>query len=210
MSVAPFDVWSALGATTWTFGDGTTQAAAAVTHTYKKAGTFTVAVTALDALSNPTRATRSITITALPAISRLRLSPTTFRAAGSSPSVKNAATRTSTRVSYTLSLASTVRFTIQRATGGRRTGTHCATATKRNRSRKRCTRYVRLQGGFSRRRSAGTDRFTFTGRLNQRQLQPGRYRLRATPTAATRTGATATAHFTIRRRVRSVIEMAGL
>lgn len=92
--------------------------------------------------------------------------------------MKAAAERAGTRVSYTLNVAATVRFTIERAGRGR---------------------FVRVGGSFSRSRAAGADRFTFTGRVARRALKPGRYRLVATPTAKGRTGAPIRALFGIVR-----------
>ncbi len=72
-SVSPFDVWSALGATSWSFGDGGSASAAAATHAYAAAGTYQVTVTAADALGNATSATGTVTVAA---------APTTVTAAG--------------------------------------------------------------------------------------------------------------------------------
>ncbi len=44
-------------------------------------------------------------------------------------------------------------------------------------------RTVPFPGSFTRNRGAGTDRFTFSGRIGGRALKPGRYRLLATPGA---------------------------
>jgi PKD domain len=62
-SVSPFDIWSALGATTWSFGDGASASGTSVSHSYAKGGTYTVAVTSLDALGNSSSAQATITIT---------------------------------------------------------------------------------------------------------------------------------------------------
>jgi hypothetical protein len=67
-SVSPFDVWSAVGATTWSFGDGSGAGGTGVTHTYTAPGTYTVTASALDALRNGTSAGGRVTITAAPAI----------------------------------------------------------------------------------------------------------------------------------------------
>jgi hypothetical protein len=61
-SVSPFDVWSPLGTTSWTFGDGTGATGDAVGHTYESKGTFTVTVTATDALGNTSTATGTVDI----------------------------------------------------------------------------------------------------------------------------------------------------
>jgi hypothetical protein len=202
MSVAPLDVWSALGETTWSFGDGATASGPAVRHTYTLVGDFPVGISALDALANAGTATRTIRIVAPPPvpplrISALRVSPTAFRPAGSGGAVQAARTRTGTRVSYALDRPATVRFRVERVAGGRRVGGRCVAGTSTNRGHKSCARYAFMVGSFSRHARAGTDHFTFTGRLALRALKPGRYRLRATPTAAGRTARAATASLRI-------------
>jgi hypothetical protein len=61
-SVAPFDVWSAIGPISWTFGDGAAAAGAAVKHTFGWPGTYTVTMTAADSLGNSSGAIRRIEI----------------------------------------------------------------------------------------------------------------------------------------------------
>ena len=63
-SVSPLDVWSALGTTTWNFGDGATATGAAVSHQFAAEGAKTVTVTAADALNQTTTRTGTITVTA--------------------------------------------------------------------------------------------------------------------------------------------------
>jgi hypothetical protein len=65
-SVSPFDIWSSLGATSWSFGDGGVALGAAVSHTYASAGTYTVGVTGSDALGNTTSASGAIAIEPAP------------------------------------------------------------------------------------------------------------------------------------------------
>jgi len=51
--VAPFDVWSSLaGPPRWSFGDGGTARGTAVTHKYANVGSYTVRVSAADAVGN--------------------------------------------------------------------------------------------------------------------------------------------------------------
>ena len=199
LSVSPLDVWSALGATSWSFGDGGTAGGTTPTHTFTTPGTFTVGVSSADVLGNTTTASRTITIapaappgtaqqTPLAAVSRLRLSPSAFRVG-----------RTGTRVSYMLNVAAKVRFTVKRAAIGRRVGRSCVKPTKRNSARKACTRHVAVAGTITRTRNAGSDRFTFTGKLAGRSLARGRYQLLATPTANGKTGKSAKAGFRIIR-----------
>jgi streptogramin lyase len=61
-SVSPLDVWSALGTTKWSFGDGSSATGTSVTHGYAAAGRYTVMVESEDALGNRTTNTATITI----------------------------------------------------------------------------------------------------------------------------------------------------
>lgn len=61
-SVAPFDVWSAIGPIGWSFDDGTGADGAAVTHTFKSLGPHTVTVSSSDLLGNATSLTGSVTV----------------------------------------------------------------------------------------------------------------------------------------------------
>ncbi|HEX5925045.1 MAG TPA: PKD domain-containing protein [Baekduia sp.] len=62
--VSPLDVWSALGTTTWDFGDGATATGTTPTHQYATAGDKTVTVSATDALGHATTRTTTLTVTA--------------------------------------------------------------------------------------------------------------------------------------------------
>jgi hypothetical protein len=130
-------------------------------------------------------------------VAELHLSPATFRAARSGPSASTATTGIATRVSYTLNIAASARFTVQRATSGRTAGGRCVKPTTSNRTHTSCTRYVAVSGSFTRTRPAGADRFTFTGRLAGHPLTPGRYRLVATPNANGHAGTSSRANFRI-------------
>jgi hypothetical protein len=105
----------------------------------------------------------------------LALGSSRFAAAPSGPSIARAAIGTT--VSYRLSEAASVTFTVERSAPGRKVGRRCVKPSRRNRSRPRCTRYVRLRGSFTHRGQAGRNSFKFTGRLAGRKLRPGRYRL---------------------------------
>jgi hypothetical protein len=114
--------------------------------------------------------------TVAPRFLSFALSPTRFAAFRSGPSVRRARTR-STRVSYRLSEAATVTFRVQRVLPGRRVRGRCVRPTRADRTRPRCRRYRTLRGSFSRRSTAGLNRFRFSGRLAGRRLRPGSYRL---------------------------------
>jgi hypothetical protein len=64
VSVSPFDVWSALGGISWSFGDGGSAGGARAAHTYAKPGTYEVTVSAADVLGNTTSAVGTVAITA--------------------------------------------------------------------------------------------------------------------------------------------------
>lgn len=66
-SVAPVDVFSAVGTVNWDFGDGGRGTGAQATHAYSRPGTYTVSVEASDSLGNLSRATGTVTIAAPPA-----------------------------------------------------------------------------------------------------------------------------------------------
>jgi hypothetical protein len=116
-----------------------------------------------------------------PALGPLALSPKSFRAARSGPTI---AKLTGSRVSYVLSEAAAVSFRVERARPGRRSGRRCVRPRRSNRSRRRCTRFVLLRGSFTHGGKAATNSFRFRGRLRGRRLRPGRYRLRGVATDA--------------------------
>jgi hypothetical protein len=111
-----------------------------------------------------------------PDVTGLALSPTRFRLGGALPS--GAAVKTGTTIRFTISEAATVRLRFRRAASGRRVGGRCVKPTRRNRSRRRCTRMVPVRGSVSLPVQAGARRIKFAGRLSaRRRLRPGRYQL---------------------------------
>ncbi len=101
-------------------------------------------------------------------------SPTAFRAAASGPSESPAGP--GARISYTLSRASNVVFTVQRRLAGRRAGKRCVAPRPSNRRARACARTRRL-GAFRVQGTAGLNRLRFSGRINGRRLAPGAYQL---------------------------------
>jgi hypothetical protein len=61
-SVTTGDLFSAVASTTWSFGDGASGEGGTLSHTYAKSGTYTVTVTATDAVGNATSASRQVTV----------------------------------------------------------------------------------------------------------------------------------------------------
>jgi hypothetical protein len=152
--------------------------------------------------------TRSFTTLALPPplphvsidqISGLSITPSTFAAAPSGPTVLAAKRRTyGALVSYTDSQPATTTFTVQRPAAGRRAGRNCVKPSKRNRKRKRCTRYLSV-GSFTHADGAGANHFRFTGRLGGHKLKSAKYRLRAIPRNIAGTGRAAYTQFRVKR-----------
>jgi hypothetical protein len=137
---------------------------------------------------------------AIASVSGYGLSRSTFAAASKGPSAQAAAkkrkrkkAKVGTTVSYTLNEAATVTFTVQRRTTGRKVKkkgkkARCVARTRKNRRKRKCTRYVKLKGSFTQAGKAGKNRFKFSGRLRSRKLKPGRYKLIATPSAGGQKG----------------------
>lgn len=114
---------------------------------------------------------------ARPAITGFTLSPRTFRAATSGPSL--ARVKSGTSAVLRLSIAADVRFSVEKAA--------------------RKGRFKAIKGSFALKGKAGKNRFRFSGRLGGETLAPGTYRLVATPRAAGVNGRSATVTFKVRR-----------
>jgi hypothetical protein len=138
-----------------------------------------------------------------PVLGQLGLSRSVFTAAssGGSTAAKRKRTPVGTKVSFTVSEPSSVRFTVQRKARGRRSGSRCVKPTRRNRKKKGCTRWSSVRGSFSVRAKQGRNAFTFRGRMGGKALVPGSYRLvgRASDGAKNRS-TLSTATFRIARR----------
>jgi hypothetical protein len=89
--------------------------------------------------------------------------------------------RKGTTLILRLTEPSRVRLRVLRKSPGRKVGRKCVKPTRRNRTRKRCTRLI-PKGTFSRSAPAGRSKVVWSGRIRRRALKPGRYLLRATPT----------------------------
>ena len=116
-----------------------------------------------------------------PTLGGLSFSSTVFKAASSGPAF-SAQRPIGTRVSFTLSEPSAVKFTVQRKTSGRRVSGKCRTRTRKNRTKPKCTLWKNVTGSFTVPGKTGTNTFTFRGRLGGKKLRPGSYRLNGTAT----------------------------
>jgi hypothetical protein len=191
-SVSPFDVWSPLPSTTWSFGDSATATGTTASHTYSAAGTPTVTVTATDAVGNASSTTRTITIgpaapvpvapgpvapTPAPQISRARLTHPRFRVARQPTAVTAAKAAKPARGSafvFTLSSEASVKIAITRKTTGLRKGNRCVGPTRKlqRAHAKHCTRTIRVGTLTRANLTAATQRIAFSGRIGRRALVP--------------------------------------
>ncbi|HEX8207958.1 MAG TPA: hypothetical protein VF587_17975 [Solirubrobacteraceae bacterium] len=164
-------------------------------------GPNTLTAVARDAQGNETTATRTVTFTppspppppldtVAPALTGVSLTNRVFAVARGRTPVAAAAKR-GTRVRYSLSEPATVTFAFSRARAGRRVGGRCRKATRSNRRRKRCTRFVRAGRTIRRTSPVGRSTLRFTGRIGRRALRRGRYRMavRAADAAGNRSSA---------------------
>jgi hypothetical protein len=132
-----------------------------------------------------------------PSITGLRLRPRAFRTGARRGSPGS---RPGTKVTYRLSEAATTRFSVERSRPGRRRGRSCMKQTRRTRRGRRCTRWVRVRGSFSRVAGPGPVSFRFAGRIGGRRLRLGQYRLAAVPRDALGAmGAAKRARFRVKR-----------
>jgi virginiamycin B lyase len=140
-----------------------------------------------------------LTFTTPPAtdrITRMRLRPRVFVAATHGGPVRGARAA-GALITYTGTQPATTTFTIERATLGRRAGRNCVKRNRRNRKRKTCVLYVKT-GSFKHTDKPGRVRFRFTGRLHNRTLRVGRYRLSAEPHSAGGVGHIVRKHFGVK------------
>jgi hypothetical protein len=122
-----------------------------------------------------------------PGVTAFRFSPSAFRA------------RAGSRIRFRLSEAASVRVVIARAVVGRRVGGRCRPASRANRKRPKCTRFVRV-GAFTLAGKSGANSFRFSGRVGGRRLRVGKYRATATATdSAGQASAAVRAPFRVKR-----------
>jgi hypothetical protein len=111
-----------------------------------------------------------------PLLASLSLSPKRFQPANRGPSALQGG-RSGTRVTFVLSRAGGVRFTVQRLQQGRIINGRCRRVSRRT-GNPECTLFAQ-KGSFRRIGKTGANSFRFTGRIRDRRLPPGSYRLSA-------------------------------
>jgi hypothetical protein len=135
----------------------------------------------VNAPAPPVTTTPPATTTVPPAILVDRTAPgvtgyamgSRFKAASSGGSV---GTAVGTHVSFRLTEAASMRFSVVKDLPGRKVGRRCVAPTRSNRRKPRCIRTLAL-GSFPLVGHAGANGFRFTGRVRGHKLAPGKYRL---------------------------------
>jgi PKD domain len=99
---------------------------------------------------------------------------------------------------FKLNRPAQTQFAFSRVASGRREGGRCVEAIKANRKKPRCNRFralgtLEIDGG------AGANGYGFSGKIGERMLEPGRYRLLVTARADGKTSTPASIGFTIVR-----------
>jgi hypothetical protein len=84
--------------------------------------------------------------------------------------------KTGTKIRYTLSEPATVTMLIERRAKGRKVKRRCRAVTRKNRKKRRCTRWIK-SGTLSRRSVQGLNTVAFSGRVGRKKLKPARYRM---------------------------------
>jgi PKD domain len=206
-SVSPLDVWSELGETSWSFGDGASASGTSVTHTYTSAGTYEVAVHSADTLGNSTSASGTITVAPEPSpvsassssapvpasepptISAASQSVSTWRESGKSP--------VGTTFSVSLNEQATVSFSFLQGVNGRMVSHRCVGKPAKGIKRGRCVRTA-VAGTISFVGHRGKNTVAFQGRVSRSDvLKPGRYQFVAAASNSAGTSKPKYLYFTI-------------
>jgi PKD domain len=211
-SVSPLDAWSAVQSTTWSFGDGTNASGPAPTHTYRRAGSYPVTVSATDLLGNVSSTTATITVAPAPTergtttpppaptLSRVSETHRTWREGTRTATIARPRIPVGTTFSFTVNEPVHVRLTFTQAMPGRRASGRCQAMTPRNRHGRPCRRTV-TRGALTVTVKPGAHRLRFQGRIAGRKLPLGHYTadVVATNTTTHNHSASRTLGFTIAR-----------
>lgn len=207
LSVSPLDVWSVLGETSWSFGDGTSATGTSVTHTYTSAGSYEVLVRSTDKFDNTTSA--SGTISVVPEPEPISTSSSSSSAPPSEPPKIGAASQTvstwresgkapvGTTFNLSLNEQATVSYSFLQAVRGRMTDHRCGGKPSKRVNHKGCTR-TDVAGTLSFMGHRGNNKLAFHGRISRSDmLKPGRYKLAVTATNSAGTSKPRFLYFTI-------------
>lgn len=150
---------------------------------------------------------------AKPALSKVSLLRTRFRAGSGATAVTAAtaatakrkskrprATPAGTAIRFTLSTRANLTFAIERRASGRKVKKSCRRATRKLRRKPVCTLWVKAATLTRRGLAAGRASVPFSGRIGRRALAPGSYRVTLKAANATGSSKPATLAFTVVRR----------
>jgi len=117
----------------------------------------------------------------VPKLSGVRLKPKKFRvspkATAKAAAKKKRKSPRGTKISFSLNTKATVTVWIDRKLKGRKSGKKCVKATRKNRKKKACTRFVRRGKLIRKDLDAGKRKIAFSGRIGRKALKPGKYRM---------------------------------
>jgi hypothetical protein len=102
------------------------------------------------------------------------------------------------KIGYRLSEAATVSVLLEKAASGRRVNGRCVRRTRRNSSRRRCTRFVSLRSGLAGPGKVGANSLALP-KIHRRKLAAGLYRVTLTVTDKAGNKTTSTKRFRIKR-----------
>jgi hypothetical protein len=209
-SVSPLDVWSLLGGTSWSFGDGASASGTSVTHTYTTPGTYEVTIHSADTLGNVTSTTGKVivasTATTTPTSSPSApwsggppLEPPTIGTVSQSGSAWRESGKDPVGTTFTLSLneQAAVSFSFLHDVSGRMVGHRCVGKPSKGAKRGRCVRAV-VAGALSFMGHPGRNNVAFQGRVSRSDLlKPGRYKFVVTATNSAGSSSPRILYFTI-------------
>jgi hypothetical protein len=186
-SSSPLAVWSALGITNWSFGDGAGTSGTSTTHVYTAPGVYKVTLSSIDALDNASSASAMIAISRAhstltttntpPALTDVSMTNRRFRVGKRATAIAARKTPLGTSFHFTLSAVAKVQITIARTASGLRKGRRCvAPSTKLERTHAtHCTRTLTVGALTRTGETKGADSISFSGRIGHRALSPGAY-----------------------------------
>jgi hypothetical protein len=186
-SVSPFEAFSVLTGTTWSFGDGSSSAGTSVTHSYAKAGSYPVSVSSADAFGNVPTAGAVVTIapmapnTAPPVraqISGAKLTHTRFRVAKRATAIAAHVPPKGTTFRFTLSMPAKLTISFSHSVAGLRSAHRCVKPSNklRHAHARHCRRTITVGRSLTRAKEPkGADAVAFSGRLGHTPLEPGPY-----------------------------------
>ena len=108
-----------------------------------------------------------------PDVEKLKVTPTTFKALSTGNSVVLSG---GALVTFNILNGAHVNFSVKTAKPGKRVGNKCV-AGKAKTKKKTCIRTAAVPGGFELIGISGPNEFNFSGRIGDKTLAPGSYRL---------------------------------